>query len=141
MSLTIKSFGTRQSFELIRDEVVIGGLAYASDMRSPMGNIAFAAGTAHVHGIDAQVEAENSNASRGALKYRVMKSKREIGELEFSRKGKIKLDLTRIDKGTDKFEIKPRGLTSFWFLVEHSSYPVLELNRPRNIAAMRIITA
>jgi len=34
MSLTIKSFGDRHSFELIRDEVVIGGLAYASDMRS-----------------------------------------------------------------------------------------------------------
>jgi len=127
MSLTIKSFGTRQSFELIRDEVVIGGLAYASDMRSPMGNIAFATGTAHIHGIDAQVEAENSNASQGELGYRIMKSGREIGSLDFSRKGKIRLSLKRIDRGTDKFEIKPRGLTSHWFLVERSGYPVLEV--------------
>jgi len=127
MGLTIKSFGSRQSYELIRDEVVIGGLAYASNMRSPMGNVAFAAGAAHIHGIDAEVAAETSNSAIGKLEYRVLKSGKEIGELEFDRKGRVKLELERVDRGTDKFEIKPRGLTSFWFLVEQSGYPVLEL--------------
>ena len=127
MSLTIKSFGSRQSYELIRDEVVIGGLAYASDMRSPAGNIAFASGSAHIHGIDAEVTAQNSNASRGALEYRVIKDGRTIGELDIDRRGKVKLKLNRIDRGSDKFEIKPRGLTSFWFLVEQDDKPVLEL--------------
>lgn len=127
MSLTIKSFGSRQSYELVRDDVVIGGLAYASDMRSPLGNIAFASGALHIYGIDAEVTARNSNSSRGELEYNVMKSGREIGELEFDRKGKIKLELKRIDRGADKFEIKPRGLTSFWFLVEQNGRPVLEL--------------
>jgi len=73
MSLTIKSFGERQSYELIRDEVVI------------------------------------------------------IGELEFDRRGRMRLKLNRIDRGSDKFEIKPRGLTSFWFLVEQDDKPILEL--------------
>jgi len=123
MSLTIKSFGTRQSYELVRDDVVIGGLAYASDMRSPAGNIAFASGAAHIHGIDAQVTAQNSNASRGALEYRVIKKDRTIGELKIDRKGKIKLQLNRIDRGSDRFEIKSRGLTSFWFLVEQNDKP------------------
>ena len=127
MSLTIKSFGERQSYELIRDEVVIGGLAYASDLRSPKGNIAFASGTAHIHGIDTQLTAQNSNASRGALEYRVIKEGSDIGELEFDRKGRVKLKLNRIDRGSDKFEIKPRGLTSFWFLVEQDDKPILEL--------------
>jgi len=127
MSLTIKSFGARQSYELIRDEVVIGGLAYASDMRSPMGNVAFASGSVHIHGIDAEVTAKNSNSSRGRLEFSVMKSGREIGEMDFDRKGRVKLQLDRIDRGTDKFEIKPRGLTSFWFLVEQNDKPVLEL--------------
>jgi len=127
MSLTIKSFGSRQSYELIRDEVVIGGLAYASDMRSPMGNVAFASGALHIHGIDAEVTAKNSNSSRGELEFSVMKSGREIGEMEFDRKGRVKLRLNRIDRGSDKFEIKPRGLTSFWFLVEQDDRPVLEL--------------
>ncbi len=127
MGLTIKSFGSRQSFELIRDEVVIGGLAYASDMRSPMGNVAFATGTAHIHGIDAEIEAERSNSQIGKLEYDVSKSGVDIGGLEIDRKGKMKLDLERVDKGTDKFEIKARGLTSFWFLVERDGRPVLEL--------------
>jgi len=127
MSLTVRSFGERQSYELVRDEVVIGGLAYASDMRSPMGNVAFASGSAHIHGIDANVTARPSSSSRGDLEYNVMKSGREIGALEFSRKGKIGLKLDRIDRGSDKFEIKARGLTSFWFMVEHKDNPVLEL--------------
>lgn len=127
MSLTIKSFGTRQSFELIRDEVVIGGLAYASDMRSPMGNIAFASGTAHIHGIDAQITAKNSNSSDGELEYSIIKSGREIGDLEFDRKGTARLKLNRIDRGSDSFKIKARGLTSWKFLVEQSGYPILEL--------------
>lgn len=127
MSLTIQSFGSRQSFELIRDEVVIGGLAYASDMRSPKGNVAFASGTAHVHGIDAQINAKPSNSSSGDLDFDIIKSGREIGELEFDRKGNARLELNRIDRGYDKFKIKPRGLTSWWFLVELSGYPVMEL--------------
>lgn len=127
MSLTIQSFGSRQSFELIRDEVVIGGLAYASDMRSPMGNVAFASGTAHIHGIDVKIAAKPANSSRGDLEFDVIKNKRQIGELEFDRKGNAMLELGRIDNGTDKFKIKPRGLTSWWFLVEQSGYPVLEL--------------
>lgn len=127
MSLIVKSFGERQSFELVRDGVVIGGLAYASDMRSPMGNVAFASGALHIHGIDAKITAKNSNSSRGDLEYNVVKSGREIGDMGFDRKGKVKLKLSRIDGGSDKFEIKPRGLTSFWFLVEHRGNPVLEL--------------
>ncbi len=127
MSLTVKSFGSRQSYELIRDEVVIGGLAYASDQRSPMGHVAFASGTAHIHGIDAQVTASTERPVNGKLDYKIMKSGEEIGELEFDRKGKIRLRLNRIDRGADKFEIKPRGLTSFWFLVEQDDNPVLEL--------------
>ena len=127
MSLTIKSFGSRQSYELVRDEVVIGGLAYASDMRSPMGNIAFASGSAHIHGIDAQVTAKNSNSSRGDLEFDIVKGGREIGELEFDRKGTARLKLDRIDSGSDSFKIKPRGLTSWKFLVEQSGYPILEL--------------
>ena len=127
MSLTIQSFGSRQSFELIRDEVVIGGLAYASDMRSPKGNVAFASGTAHIHGIDANITAKPANSSRGDLEFDILKSKREIGGLDFDRKGNARLELNRIDSGSDKFKIKPRGLTSFWFLVEQSGYPVMEL--------------
>jgi len=127
VSLTIQSFGARQSFELIRDEVVIGGLAYASDMRSPKGNVAFASGAAHVHGVDAKINAKPANSSGGDLEFDIIKSKREIGELEFDRKGNAHLELDRIDSGSDKFKIKPRGLTSFWFLVEQSGYPVMEL--------------
>jgi len=127
MSLTVKSFGSRQSYELIRDEVVIGGLAYASDQRSPMGHVAFAAGSVHIHGIDAEITASTAKPYNGKLEYHVLKSGQQIGELEFDRKGKIKLKLNRIDRGSDKFEIKPRGLTSFWFLVEQDDKPVLEL--------------
>lgn len=127
MSLIIQSFGSRQSFELIRDEVVIGGLAYASDMRSPMGNVAFASGAVHIHGIDAKINASSSNSSNGDLDFEIIKERREIGELEFDRKGNAHLELGRIDSGTDKFRIKPRGLTSWWFLVEQSGYPILEL--------------
>lgn len=125
MSLTVQSFGSRQSFELIRDEVVIGGLAYASDVRSPIGNVAFASGKLHVHGIDAQIKSKHS--SKGDLEYDILKSARDIGGLEFDRRGNGKLKLNRIDRGTDYFKIKPRGLTSFWFLVEHDDNPVLEL--------------
>lgn len=127
MSLTIQSFGSRQSFELIRDEVVIGGLAYASDMRSPKGNVAFASGTLHVHGIDAQINAKHANSSSGDLEYDILKSKRDIGGLEFNRRGNGKLKLNRIDRGTDYFKIKPRGLTSWSFYVENDGRPVLEL--------------
>ncbi len=127
MSLTVQSFGSRQSFELIRDEVVIGGFAYASDMRSPIGNVAFASGKLHVHGIDAQINARHANSSRGDLEFDILKSNRDIGDIEFDRRGTGKLKLTRIDKGVDSFKIKPRGLTSFWFLVEKNDRPVLEL--------------
>lgn len=127
MSLTIQSFGSRHSFELIRDEVVIGGLAYASDMRSPKGNVAFSSGVLHVHGIDAKIDAQSANSSRGNLDFNILKDRREIGELEFDRKGNANLELSRIDKGTDKFRIKARGLTSWWFLVEQSGHPILEL--------------
>lgn len=125
--MTIKSFGSRYSFELIRDEVVIGGLAYESDVRSPKGNIAFASGSAHIHGIDTKIKAKPSNTSRGELKFDIIKSDRGIGALEFDRKGNIKLKLNRIDKGKDSFEIKPRGLTSWWYLVEQADTPVMEL--------------
>jgi len=127
MSLTIKSFGNRHSFELIRDEVVIGGLAYASDMRSPTGNVAFASGNLHIHGVDAKINAKNSNSSRGELEYDVFKTGRDIGTLEFDRKGQAKLKLSRIDRGSDSFKIKAKGLTSFWFLVEEDGNPILEL--------------
>lgn len=127
MSLTVQSFGARHSFELVRDEVVIGGLAYASDMRSPKGNIAFASGSAHIHGIDTKITAKSANSSRGNLEFDIVKSNREIGALEFDRKGNARLELNRIDSGTDKFKIKARGLTSWWFLVEQAGYPVLEL--------------
>ena len=127
MSLTVQSFGSRQSFELIRDEVVIGGLAYASDMRSPIGNVAFASGNLHVHGIDAQINAKHSNSTNKDLEFDILKSSRDIGELEFDRRGNGKLKLNRIDKGVDSFKIKPRGLTSFWFLVEQDGKPILEL--------------
>ena len=125
MSLTVQSFGSRQSFELIRDEVVIGGLAYESDVRSPIGNVAFASGNLHVHGIDAQIKSKH--ASNGDLEYDIIKSSKDIGGLEFDRRGNGKLKLNRIDRGTDYFKIKPRGLTSFWFLVEYDDNPVLEL--------------
>jgi len=127
MSLTIKSYGPRQSYELIRDNVVIGGLSYASDQRSPMGNAGFASGKAHIHGIDTEISPSTSTPTNGKLEYNVIKFGREIGELEFDRKGKVKLKLNRIDKGSDRFEIKPRGLTSFWFLVEQDDKPILEL--------------
>ena len=127
MSLTIQSFGSRQSFELIRDDVVIGGLAYASDMRSPKGNVAFASGALHVHGIDAQINAKHRNSSSGDLEFDILKSSRDIGGLEFDRRGNGKLKLDRVDRGTDSFKIKPKGLTSWSFLVEKDGYPVLEL--------------
>ena len=57
----------------------------------------------------------------------MIKDGRTIGELDIDRRGKVKLKLNRIDRGSDKFEIKPRGLTSFWFLVEQDDKPVLEL--------------
>ena len=103
MSLTIQSFGSRQSFELIRDEVVIGGFAYASDMRSPIGNAAFASGNLHVHGIDAQVNAKHANSSNRELEFDILKSNRDIGGLEFDRRGNGKLKLNRVDRGTDYF--------------------------------------
>lgn len=127
MSLTIQSFGDRQSFELIRDDVVIGGLAYASDMRSPKGNVAFASGALHVHGIDAQINAKHANSSRGDLEFDILKSSRDIGDLKFDRRGNARLKLNRVDKGADEFKIKPRGLTSWSFLVEQDHNPVLEL--------------
>jgi len=127
VSLTIQSFGSRQSFELIRDEVVIGGLAYASDMRSPQGNVAFASGTLHVHGIDAQINAKHANSSSGDLEFDILKSGRDIGGLEFDRRGNGRLKLKRIDRGEDYFKVKPRGLTSWSFLVEKNGHPVLEL--------------
>ena len=127
MSLTIQSFGSRQSFELIRDEVVIGGFAYASDMRSPLGNVAFASGALHVHGIDAQINAKHNNSSQGDLEFDISKFSRDIGELEFDRRGNAKLKLDRVDRGSDSFKIKPRGLTSWSFLVEKDGRPILEL--------------
>jgi len=101
MSLTIKSFGERQSYELIRDEVVIGGLAYASDQRSPMGNAAFSAGKVHIHGIDAEVKASTSRPENGRIEFNVVKAGQEIGELEFDRRGRMRLKLNRIDRGSD----------------------------------------
>ena len=127
MSLTLQSFGERQSFELIRDEVVIGGFAYASDMRSPKGNVAFSSGALHVHGIDAQINAKHDNSARGDLEFEILKSSREIGELEFDRRGNARLKLSRIDSGSDSFKIKARGLTSWSFSVEKDGYPVLDL--------------
>jgi hypothetical protein len=56
-----------------------------------------------------------------------MKSNRAVGELEVDRKGKMELKLKRIDGGSDEFEIKARGLTSFWFLVEYDDKAVMEL--------------
>lgn len=127
MSLIIQSFGSRFSFEMIRDEVVIGGLAYASDMRSPKGNPAFAAATAHIHGIDAEITANNSNKSNGSMEFYVSKGGDRIGELDFDWKGRGKLELSRVDGGEDKFKIKPKGVNSWWFLVEHNGYPIVEL--------------
>jgi len=130
VSLSIQSFGSRLSFEMIRDEVVIGGLAYVSKMRSPKGNPAFAAAKAHVHGEDVEVTARNSNSSKGAMEFNVLKDGELMGRLEFDRKGRAELKLYRVDGGDDEFKIKPRGVNSWWFLVEQNGYPILEL-RPQ----------
>jgi len=127
VSLTIQTFGDRQSFELIRDEVVIGGFAYGSEMRSPKGNVAFASGAMHIHGVDAQIKAKTANSSEGELEFDIIKSNRDIGELEFDRRGNAKLKLKRVDSGSDSFRIKARGLTSWSFLVEKDGRPVLEI--------------
>ena len=73
------------------------------------------------------INAKPANSSRGDLEFDIVKANREIGELEFDRKGNAKLKLNRIDSGEDSFKIKPRGLTSWWFLVEQSGNPVMEL--------------
>ena len=44
-----------------------------------------------------------------------------------SRRGNAKLKLDRVDRGSDSFKIKPRGLTSWSFLVEKDGRPILEL--------------
>lgn len=127
MGLTIQTFGDRQSFELIRDEVVIGGFAYMSEMRSPKGNVAFSSGALHIHGVDAQIKAKTANSSNGELEFDIIKSNRDIGELEFDRRGNAKLKLKRVDSGSDSFKIKARGLTSWSFLIEQDGRPVLEI--------------
>ncbi len=129
MSLTIQSFGDRRSFEMIRDEVVIGGLAYASDMRSPKGNAAFAAAAAHIHGIDVNISAQNSNSSSKAMEYDLSKKGNRMGHLKLDwSKGTLKL--RRVDGGEDVFKIKPKGVNSWWFLIEQNGYPIVEL-RPK----------
>jgi hypothetical protein len=127
MTLTIQSFGSRFSFEMIKDEVVIGGLAYASEMRSPKGNAAFASAKAHIHGVDIEITAQNSNSMRGAMKFYISKADDRMGELEFDWKGRGKLELLRVDGGKDEFKIKPKGVNSWWFLVEQNGHPILEL--------------
>jgi len=127
VSLSIQSFGTRLSFEMIRDGVVIGGLAYASKMRSPKGNPAFASAKAHVHGEDAEVTARPTNSNRGGMEYDVLKDGDRIGHIRFDWKGKATLKLRRVDGGDDTFKIKPKGVNSWWFLVEQNGYPILEL--------------
>ncbi len=112
---------------MVRDEVVIGGLAYASDMRSPKGNAAFATATAHIHGIDVEIKAEQSNSAGGAMEYDVIKQGKRVGHLKFDWKGKGTLKLRRIEGGEDTFKIKPRGVNSWWFLVERDGYPIVEL--------------
>lgn len=127
MTLSIQSFGDRLSFEMIRDGVVIGGLAFASKMRSPKGNPAFASGKAHVHGEDAEISAKSSNSTRGGMEYDLIKHGDRIGLIRFDWKGKATLKISRVDGGEDTFKIKPKGVNSWWFLVEQNGYPVLEL--------------
>ncbi|WP_427454729.1 hypothetical protein [Litorimonas sp. WD9-15] len=127
MSLAIQSFGQRLSFELIRDGVTIGGLAYASKIRSPKGNAAFSAARAHVHGVDVEIEPQKTNASSGPVEFELEKDDYDFGLLKYDWRGRCKLGLTRVDGGRDEFKIKPKGISDFWFLVEHNNYPVMEL--------------
>lgn len=127
MSLEIQSFGSRLSFELVRDGVTIGGLAYASNIRSPKGNPVFSTGRAHVHGIDMEIEAKKTNASTGPMEFEIEKDDDEIGQIRFDWRGRGKLLLSRVDGGRDEFKIKPKGIADWWFLVEHNNYPVMEI--------------
>lgn len=127
MSLKIQSFGSRLSFELIRDGVTIGGLAYTSNKRSSKAKAAYAKGMAHIHGIDIEIEAEKTNASTGPIEFEIEKEGDEIGQIRFDWRNRAKLLLSRVDGGRDEFRIKPKGITDWWFLVEHNNYPVMEL--------------
>lgn len=126
MSLAIQSFGEKLSFELVRDGVTIGGLAYASKIRSPKGNPAFSSAQAHIHGIDIAIDAQKTNASTGPVEFEFEKEDYEFGLLKYDWRGRCKLGLTRVDGGRDEFKIKPKGVKDFWFLIEHNNYPVME---------------
>ena len=83
MSLAIQSFGEKLSFELVRDGVTIGGLAYASKIRSPKGNSAFSSAQAHIHGIDVAIDAQKTNASTGPVEFEFEKEDYEFGLLKY----------------------------------------------------------
>lgn len=127
MSLSIQSFGEKLSFELVRDGVTIGGLTYASKIRSPKGNAAFSSAKAHIHGIDIDIDPQKTNASTGPVEFELEKNDYEFGLLKYDWRDRCKLGLTRVDGGRDEFKIKPKGVKDYWFLVEHNNYPVLEM--------------
>ena len=134
MSLAIQSFGEKLSFELVRDGVTIGGLAYASKIRSPKGNPAFSSAQAHIHGIDIAIDAQKTNASTGPVEFEFEKEDYEFGLLKYDWRGRCKLGLTRVDGGRDEFKIKPKGVKDFWFLIEHIIILLWNLDRQKNTA-------
>ena len=47
--------------------------------------------------------------------------------MEFDRKGRGHLELRRLDGKEDEFIIKPKGVNSWWFLVEQHRNPIVEI--------------
>ena len=125
MSLKINSFGSRLSFELVRDDDTVGGLAY---VKTGSALAARGSARANVHGEEIIIQVEPNKAKNGMVCFDIYKEKREFGELDFNWRGKGKLELKRRQGGEDKFNILPKGLSDLWFLItDRANVPVMEV--------------
>jgi hypothetical protein len=118
VSLRINSFGSRLSFELLRDDVTVGGLAY---IKTGSALAASASARAHVHGEDIRITMTRDPSKPGMVGFSISKKDIDIGVMDFNWRGRGRLELARRSGGRDHFSIHPKGVTQWWFLITDSA--------------------
>lgn len=118
MSLRINSFGSRLSFELLRDDVTVGGLAY---IKTGSALAASASARAHVHGEDIHIDMIRDPDKAGMIGFSIAKNGVAFGLIDFNWRGRGRLELNRKSGGRDIMIIHPKGVTEWWFLLTDSA--------------------